>query len=382
MNVHDFFIPPTVIYGQGSLDRLAEEAVGLGRKALLVVGSGSLARSGALDRIQDLLRSKAVTAVLFEGVEPDPAIETVDRGAEQALESGCQMVIAAGGGSVIDTGKAIAGMVTNDGSVREYLEGREITEKPLPCIAIPTTAGTGAEVTKNSVLTNRQGLYKKSIRHRWLIPTAAIVDPALTLSLPSEVTASTGMDTLAQLIEPYVSRKSTPMTDALALYGMELVGRSLQRAVANGSDVEARSDMSLASLLSGMALANSGLGAAHALSHPMGAHRGVPHGVGCAILLPYVMEFNLPAAREKYARVATALGEDTHGLSADEAARQAIGRVHALCKEIGIPPRLSAVGIHEEDLRMIARESHGSSLTGNPVETSDEELVALLRKAL
>ncbi len=381
MQVHDFFIPLGVIYGKGSLVRLGAEAEGLGRKAMLVTGRESLKRSGILGKIESTLRSKGIESVLFEGVESDPSIETVDLGTQRAIESGCEMIIAVGGGSVIDTGKAIAGMVTNGGSVREYLEGRKISRRPIPSILIPTTAGTGAEVTKNSVLTNRQKLYKRSIRHRWLIPTAAIVDPELTLSLPPSITASTGMDTLAQLIEPYTSRKSTPITDALAIYGIELVGRCLKRVVENGEDTDARAGMSLASLLSGMALANSGLGAAHALSHPLGAHWGVPHGVGCAILLPHVMEFNLPAAREKYAAVARALGENVHGLGAEEAGKLAIEHVRRLCREIGIPSGLAEFGVRKEDLKTVATESRGSSLRGNPIEPTDEELIALLGKA-
>ena len=382
MHIHDFFIPEGVIYGVGALDRLADEARGLGRKALIVIGKASLERTGELTKIEAALQSGEIDTILFSGVESDPSIETVDAGTEEAIGNACDMVVAAGGGSVIDAGKAIAGMVTNEGSVREYLEGREISARPIPFIAIPTTAGTGAEVTKNSVLTNRQKGYKRSIRHRWLIPNIAIVDPELTLSLPPEVTATTGMDTLAQLIEPYASRRSTPITDALALYGMELVARSLKTAVKNGSDIEARSNMSLASLLSGMALANSGLGAAHALSHPLGVHWGVPHGCGCAILLPHVMEFNLQAAREKYARVAMAFGEDVHGLGAEEAARRGVERVRKLSNEIGIPSGLSEFGIGKEHLARLARESHGSSLNGNPVEASDEDLVKILHRAL
>lgn len=382
MKIHDFFVPPGVIYGPGALARLPDEAGGLGQKALLVSGKGSLARAGSLAGIEKALRGRGIAVVAFDGVESDPSIQTVDRGAREAVKAGCDIVVAAGGGSVIDAGKAMAGMATNPGSVREYLEGRGISKRPLPFIAIPTTAGTGAEVTKNAVLTNREEGYKRSIRHRWLIPAVALVDPELTLTVPPEITASTGMDTLAQLIEPLVSRKGTPITDALAIHGIGLVRRSLRNAVRDGTDMRSRTDMSLASLLSGMALANSGLGAAHALSHPLGAHLGIPHGCGCAILLPHVMEFNIAAAAEKYASIARALGEDVHGLSQQRAAEQAVEFVKHLSRDIGIPACLSGLGVGENDLPMLARESHGSSLSGNPVEASDGDLVEILRKAL
>ena len=382
MDTHDFFTPPSVIYGPGAMSCLADEVRGLGRRALLGIGRGALRRTGTLDAIHSALCRHDIEVVLFEGVESDPSIETVDRGAHAAVSGGCDMVVAAGGGSVIDAGKAVAAMVTNSGSVRHYLEGKSFAAKPIPCVAIPTTSGTGSEVTRNSVLTNRQDGYKRSIRHRWLIPALAIVDPELTLSLPPPVTASTGMDALAQLIEPYVSRKSTPLTDALAIYGIALVGHSLKRAVENGGDIQARADMSLASLMSGMALANAGLGAAHALSHPLGAHFGIPHGCSCAMLLPHVMEFNFTAAQEKLARTAAALGEETRGLTAAEAAGRAVARVRRLAREIGIPAGLSEFGVCEKDLERLAREAHGSSLDANPVEARDEELVKILREAL
>ena len=382
MPAHDFFIPSGVIYGPGSLARIGDEAEGLGRKALVVAGGGSLRRSGALGRIVEALRGRGLETVLFEGVEADPSVETVDRGTAEAVGAGCDMVVAAGGGSVIDAGKAIAGIAANGGSARDYLEGKEIARIPFPCIAIPTTAGTGSEVTKNSVITDRQRGCKRSIRHRRLIPSVAIVDPELTFSLPPAVTAATGMDALAQLIEPYVSKRSTPLTDALALYGIELAGRSLARAVRDGSDPGARADMSLASLLGGMALANAGLGAAHALSHPLGARFRIPHGCGCAILLPRVMEFNLPAAAERYSRVAAALGSDVRGLTILDAARRAIERVRSLCAEIGIPPGLSRFGVREADLSSIAREARGSSLDGNPAAAGEAELIGILWKSL
>ncbi|MDD5555635.1 MAG: iron-containing alcohol dehydrogenase [bacterium] len=382
MSAHEFFVPAGIFYGAGALGRLGGEAAALGRRALLVSGRGALERAGLLGEIAKALRGAGVETVPFPGVEPDPSIETVDAGGRAAVDGRCDLVVAAGGGSALDAGKAIAAMATNPGSVRDFLEGRELSERPLPFIAVPTTAGTGSEATRNAVITNRQAGSKRSIRHRMLVPRVAIVDPALTLPLPPDITAFTGMDALAQLLEPYVSRRCTPLTDALALDGMALVGRSLARAVANGGDIGARADMSLASLLGGMALANAGLGAAHALSHPLGARFGIPHGRACAILLPHVMAFNLPAAREKYGRAAAALGADTAGLSPDDAARAAVERVRRLAEGIGITGGLSRFGVRDGDLPGIAREARGSSLDANPIAAAERDLTALLEKAL
>jgi len=379
----DFASPRYIAFGAGSLSRLAEIAGPLPSPALLVVGGGSLERSGALKAILGLLKKAGKDAVVFPGVEPDPSIRTVDRGTALCRQSGCCFIVGAGGGSVLDTAKAISGLAVGGGSVREYLDGeKEIVLPVLPCIAVPTTAGTGAEATRNAVITNREKGYKRSLRHRFLVPEAAIVDPDLTLGLPPALTAACGMDALAQLIEPFVARQANPVTDALCLRGMEAVGRFLARAVQDGSDREARAGMSLASLLSGMALANAGLGLAHALSHPLGARYGIPHGAACAILLPRVMEFNLPAAAERLARAAEALGAATAGMSARNAARRGVERVAALAKEIGIPANLSAFGVKGSDLASVARESKGASRSGNPRVASDEECVALLRSVL
>jgi alcohol dehydrogenase class IV len=355
--------PRRIIFGSGSISKLPELVQPWGSPALLLAGGESLQKSGGLDRIIRLLRDSQIAVSLFSGVEPDPGIETVDGATRLCREKGCRFIIGVGGGSVIDCAKAVSGMATNGGSVREYLEGdKEISRESLPFVAIPTTAGTGAEATKNAVLTNRQKKYKRSIRHFFLIPDIALVDP--------------------ELIEPYVSKKSNPLTDALALYGMGLVARGLIKSYQNGRDRKAREEMSLASLISGLALANSGLGLAHALSHPMGAHFGVPHGVGCAIMLPFVMEFNLAAASDKYARVARELGVDTGGMDPRDAARKGVEHVREIARAIGISPHLSRWGIKEEHLALIARESKGSSRNGNPHPAADEECVELLRQAL
>ena len=378
----EFMLPPRVIFGAGSLSKLGDIAREFGAHSLLVMGRSSLTQSGIKAQIERFLSDSGVEVTEFEGVESNPSIETVDRGADLARASNLDLVIGVGGGSVIDAAKAISGLITNGGSARDYLEDREITKPSLPCIAVPTTAGTGAEVTKNAVITNHQEGYKRSIRSPHLIPAIALVDPTLTLTMPPHLTAATGMDALTQLIEPYVSKKAGPITDALAIYGIGLVGRSLRRAVRDGADLEARKDMALASLLSGMALANSGLGAVHGLSHPLGAHWDIHHGVACAILLPPVMGFNLEVVGEKYGDVARALGEDVEGLSSDEAALRALQAVKRLAKDIGIPSGLAEMGIKEKDLPLIAEESHGSSMSKNPRTATDEELVEILSKAM
>ncbi|MGQ9632032.1 MAG: iron-containing alcohol dehydrogenase family protein [bacterium] len=358
-------LPGKVIFGRGSVERLGEEAARFGRRALLVTGRRSLRESGNLKRVDGILRKAGIEYNLFDGVESDPSDETVEAGVRATLEGECEVVIGIGGGSALDCGKAIAGIVANPGRVDEFWRGREFEKPAIPYIAVPTSSGTGSEVTSNAVLSNRREGFKKSIRGHNLIPRVAVVDPQLTLSLPPDVTAQTGMDALTQLIEPLVGRMSQPITDRLALYGIELVGRYLRRAVARGNDIEAREGMSLASLLGGICLLNAGLGAVHGLSHPIGAIYGIPHGLACAVLLPWIMELNAPNDPEKFRRIDAALG----------------GSVRELMRDLNLPMRLRDLSVRREDFRRIAEGSKGGSRNNNPVPVTDEDLVKVLERA-
>ena len=283
-----------IIFGEGVLSRVGDIASEFGECALIVTGGGSV----PVDPLVYLLEAAGITSAVFR-VESEPEIQTVLSGIELAKQNRCELVIGFGGGSVLDTAKAIAAMLTNPGKLTDYLEvvglGREITHLAAPLIAIPTTAGTGTEVTRNAVITSPKHRVKVSMRGRKMIPSIALVDPELTYTMPPVVTASTGMDAFAQAIEGYVSTHANPMTDIISSEGIKRGARSLLKAYHDGQDRQARRDMCLTSLFGGLALANGGLGAVHGFAGPIGGMFNAPHGVICACLLPHVIKYNMIA---------------------------------------------------------------------------------------
>ena len=376
--------PTKIVFGRDSVDQIGVEAHKYGDRALLVTGRSAMREAGVTDRVTDLLKASGFREVhLYDQVEHDPSTETVDRGTETAREGQDDVVIGIGGGSALDAAKAIACMVKNEGPVAEYQSGREIERPGIPFIALPTTAGTGAEITKNAVLTNKGRKLKQSIRSPFMIAQVAIVDPMLTVTMPPRVTAATGMDALTQAIEAYVTLASNPVTDALALRSITLISQSLVRAFTDGSDVEARENVALGSLMGGMAFANSSLGAVHGLAHPIGALFDVPHGVICALLLPYVMEYNLPVRTVKYAQIAEAMKQDiSKAVSVEDAARMAVRAIRDMISQLQLPQRLQDVGINQDDVAGIASAARGSSLNNNPRPTTPASLQELLSGAL
>jgi alcohol dehydrogenase class IV len=382
--VREFYTPGKIIFGSGGLSQVGAEAKRLGNKALVVLGRSAMRKSGALDHLTYLLREKNLEYIIYENIPSDPTVEIVDKGANLAKKGKCNLTIALGGGSVLDTGKAISAMVTNEGSVADYQEiegkGRKFQYKTIPFIAIPTTSGTGSEATSNAVITNTELSLKKSIRDPWLIPEVALVDPELTLFLPPHITATCGGDALTQCIESYLGKKSQEISDALALHAIGLIGKSLVKAVKEGKNLKARKDMAMAALLSGLCLSNSGLGAVHALSHPLGVYYKIPHGLSCTVLLPYVMEFNLSVVTKKMTKIAQSLGENISLLSEKEASQRAVDKIKEIFSQVGIKSNLSEWGIKEEDFSKIIKGSKGGSLNNNPRETSDEDLFELLYK--
>lgn len=382
--VREFYTPGKIIFGSGGLSQVGAEAKRLGNKALVVLGRSAMKKSGVLDRLTYLLREKKLEYIIYENIPSDPTVEIVDKGANLAKKGKCNLIIALGGGSALDTGKAISAMVTNEGSVADYQEiegkGRKFQYKTIPFIAIPTTSGTGSEATNNAVITNTELSLKKSIRDPWLIPEVALVDPELTLFLPPYITAICGGDALTQCIESYLGKKSQEISDALALHAIGLIGKSLVKAVKKGKDLKARKDMAMAALLSGLCLSNSGLGAVHALSHPLGVYYKIPHGLSCTVLLPYVMEFNRSVVTKKMAKIAQSLGENISLLSEKEASQRAVDKIKEIFSQVGIKSNLSEWGIKEEDFSKIIKGSKGGSLNNNPRETSDEDLFELLYK--
>jgi alcohol dehydrogenase class IV len=384
LKVGEFYTPEKIIFGPGGLSQVGTEAKRLGNKVLVVLGRSAMRKSGVLDRLIRLLKENDLEYIIYENIPSDPTVKTVDIGASLTRKRSCNLVTALGGGSVLDTGKAISAMVTNEGSVADYQEiegkGRKFQHKPIPFIAIPTTSGTGSEATKNAVITNTKLGLKKSIRDPWLIPEVALIDPELTLSLPPHITAICGGDALTQCIESYLGNKSQEITDALALHAIGLIGKSLVKAVKEGKNLEARKDMAMAALLSGLCLSNSGLGAAHALSHPLGVYYKIPHGLSCAVLLPYVMEYNLPVVIKRLAKIAQSLGEDLSLLSETEAAQRAVEKIKEILSAIGIKENLSEWRIKEEGFPQLIKGAKGGSLNNNPRDISDEDLIELLYK--
>jgi alcohol dehydrogenase len=371
----EFFLPQKVVFGKGAARELGGMSRELGKRALLVSGHSAMRKIGALEKVIAMVKNHQVEVVPYDKVETDPSLETVENGINLARERKCDMVIGLGGGSALDCAKAIAGVVRQEGSIWEYYRGREIEKEGIPFVAIPTTSGTGTEVTSNSVLRNLQEKAKKSLRSRYLAPRLALVDPELTISLPPEVTAYSGIDALTHAIESYVSNAANPITEMLAARSIELIAENIVKAYCNGEDIDAREKMSLASTMAGMSFANSGLGAAHALAHPVGAKFGVSHGVACGILLPYVMEFNLKTCEEKYARVSLFLGREKKGTVVVEAVR-------SLLKDLKMPLSLSDVGVERNCIPEMAEDAKdAASLKGNPRLATKKELIEILTSA-
>jgi alcohol dehydrogenase class IV len=379
----EFATATRILFGEGRVRDVGSIAVELGVHALLVEsGSGRAAPLVAV-----LHEHGIATTTLHVAGEPTTAL--VEEGVERARRDGCDLVIAFGGGSVIDAGKAVAALITNREPLVEYLEvvgrGRPIAERSVPMIAIPTTAGTGAEVTRNAVLMVEESQVKVSLRSPFMLPTVALIDPELTYSLPRDVTASTGLDALTQCLEPFVSPKGNPLTDAIARDGIRRAAGALRRAVHDGNDVEARRDMSIASLYGGLSLANAKLGAVHGFAAPLGGMFPIPHGVACARLLAPVAEANVRALRERlpasralarYEEVARMLTGRADALPEDGAVW-----LRALVDELEVP-RLGEFGLAVGQVAdVVAQAKRASSMQGNPVALTDEELGEALRAA-
>ncbi len=381
----EFATATRVVFGAGALAQLGPAAAALGGRALLVAGR-DVARAQPAARV---LQAAGVAVKIFS-VPGEPSTTDVESGVLAARAGGCDLVVAIGGGSPLDAGKAIAALLTNDGPPLDYLEvvgrGRALEREPAPFIAVPTTAGTGSEVTRNAVLTASAQQVKVSLRSPKMLPRLAIVDPLLTLSLPPGVTADCGLDALTQCLEPLVCNRSNPVTDGLAREGLRRAARSLRRAWAHGDDLEARTEMCAASLLGGMALANAALGAVHGLAGPIGGLFPAPHGAVCARLLPEVMAVNVQALRERAPQSPALLryrevAQIVTGVD-DATIEDGIVWLRTLAGELGIRG-LRCHGVEADDLReLVIRGQRASSMKGNPIALSDAELHAVLVAAL
>lgn len=385
MNVRfDFATATEIVFGRGRLAELGQRARQLGTSALLVTG----ARSERFPHARALLEQSGVRVAGF-CVGGEPSTSLAAEGVAVARAERVELVIGLGGGSALDAAKAIAALAPNPGAPLDYLEvvgrGRALERPSLPSLLLPTTAGTGSEVTKNAVLTAEQQRVKVSLRGLGLLPRLALIDPELTRSVPPDVTAATGLDALTQVLEPYVSNARGPLTDALCLEGLRRGSRSLRRAVADGDDLDAREDLAVTSLFGGLALANAKLGAVHGFAGPLGGRFLAPHGALCARLLPEVMHANLEALRERndrelierYATIARIFTSDRDAVPED-----GIRWVAELVQELRIP-RLASYGATVADCDAIASQAAAaSSMKGNPVSLSHAVLVKILERAL
>jgi alcohol dehydrogenase class IV len=381
----EFATATRILFGAGRIREVIPISAALGRRALIVTGN-TPARADSL--VQDL-HNQGMDCTVFPFLG-EPAIPGIVKGVETAHSARCDYVIGFGGGSVLDAAKAVAALMTNPGDPYDYLEvvgnGKPLTRHCAPCICIPTTAGTGSEVTRNAVLASPEHRVKVSLRSPWMLPVLALVDPELTISLPPALTASTGLDALSQLIEPFVCNATNPMADAFCRDGIRRVALWLRQAFSNGGNAEARENMALASLFGGLALANARLGAVHGLAAPLGGMFPTPHGAVCARLLPMVMDANLEAlhARSKDSPAVFRYREIARLLTGKPLVRAEEGAewIHTLCSDLSIPG-LSVFGVTEKDLPAIAEQAQkSSSMKGNPVALTVEELTAILRKAL
>jgi len=380
-----FSFPAVLIIGPGASEQAGEESRKLGATKGLIVTDAVLNKLGLLDNIERALSQSKIQFTLYSDVFTEPTVEFVEEGIKAYRENGCDFLLAVGGGSAIDTAKAIAIMVTNTGSLEDYQGLDKIPKGGVPLIAVPTTAGTGSEVTQFTIITDTKRNVKMLIGSPFLIPQKAIVDPLLTLSMPRSLTAATGIDALTHAIEAYISMKAQPMSDIFSLSAIELISGNLRRAWSNGNDVEAREKTMLGALQGGIAFSNSSVALVHGMSRPIGAYFHIPHGVSNAALLGVVTQFSLMGNPARFARIASAMGENVEHLPAMEAANLAAESIKRLIKDIKIPS-LQELGVNKEELGKLApRMAEDAIASGtpanNPRQATEEEIVELYKLA-
>lgn len=386
MNARPFRAPPTIQFGDGAAQTVGTEAKRLGRQKALVVTDSVLKQSGVIDPVVDALHKAGLNPVVYDGVNAEPTLEHVEEGLSILTSSGCDLLVACGGGSPIDAAKAIAIKAVNEGSISDFMGIDKIPSPGLPVIAVPTTAGTGSEATLVTIITDTSTDVKMLIMSPYLMPAAAIVDPLLTLKCPRGITSSTGLDALTHAIEAYVSVKAQPMSDVLALSAVSLINKFLPRAWANPDDLEARRQTHFGALQAGMAFTNSSVALVHGMSRPIGANFHVPHGVSNAALLGIVTDFSLIGAPERYARLAEAMDLPIAGLSVVQSAQMCADRTKELIEQLKIPS-LSELGVSKEKLEPVVHKMTEDAIASgspgnNPRKATKEEIVDLYFKAL
>ncbi|MEW5932777.1 MAG: iron-containing alcohol dehydrogenase [Bacillota bacterium] len=377
-------LTPLVLSGAGSVSAIAGEARRLGCRKFLVVTDQGVTRAGILGTVTEQLDRDCVDYAVFDGVEPDPRLACVARCAEAARTAAADGVIGLGGGSSLDVAKATAVLLTNGGSMADYLGPDRVPRPGLPKIMVPTTAGTGSEVSAAVVFTDEADQIKKAAYSRYFVPEVAILDPCLTVSMPPQVTVDTGLDALVHAIEGATSARSNPFSEATGFTAIRMISGALREAASRGDDLRAREQMLLASTLAGMSFTSGGLGGVHALAYSLASEYHLTHGRSNAVLLPHVMRFNLVAAFEKYARVAEAMGEDVRALPVRQAALRAVDAVTCLLEDLGVSYRLRDYAVARDRLEYLADKAYrfgGRLLPNNPRTMSLQDAVRTFQEA-
>lgn len=385
MNSFEFNINTTVLYGIGSSKSLGSYCKRFDATKVFIITDKYMAeQSPFMQQMVQSVVDNGLEYMIYSEVQPDPQIAMVDKAAAVLKNFKADVVVALGGGSPMDTAKAICLLANNAGSIGDYMHKRLIVKQDaLPLICLPTTAGTGSEVTSGTVITDMQSEEKIGVNHPSMRPKMAIIDPELQMSMPASLTAATGMDALCHAIEAYVSTKSDLISDAMNLHAIRLIGQNIRKATGDGRDFEARGNMAMASLLAGIGFAQAGLGLVHGIAHCLGAMYHVPHGVANALMLPFVMEFNLIGNMKKYKDIAEALGEDVRNMTERQGAQKAIETVTQLKEDLDIPHSLEQVGVREGDIATIVKHTITyRMLPYNPRTVTERDIETILMKAL
>jgi len=379
----EFQMATKVLSGIGIINEVGEETKKLGKEKVLVVTDKGIKEAGLLENIIAGLNHSGINYVVFDEVEPNATIEVVESGSRIQKEEKCDLLLGIGGGSSMDTAKAIGVLATNPGPLRDYEGPEKYSLPPLPMIAVPTTAGTGSEVSFGTVLLDKTRNYKMSIRSVMQAPKVAMLDPELLGTLPPHLIAATGMDALCHAIESYLSLWASPLTEALSLEAIRLTGDNLERFFGNSQNLDAAGNMLIASSMAAMAFNSARVGTIHAMAHPLGGFFGIHHGIACAVLLPYVLEYNIIAAPDKVEKIAVAMGECIDAPNKNEAAYKAVEGIKRLMRNIDIPLTFKDLNVNEEAIPAMAKDAmqSGMHLT-NPRLTKEEDIIGLYKNAI
>lgn len=386
MQRFQFYLPTKVYFGQKVLENVGKETKILGKRALIVAGKGSARKTGLLQRVEKSLKNAGVETFIFEGVEANPSVETINKGTKLAKEKKCEVIVGLGGGSPLDAAKGIAILSANPGSLVDYFGRNRIKKNLLPVVAIPTTAGAGSEVTPYAVFTHRENrcIRKKIIADSSLFPKIVLADPELTLSLPASITADTGIDAFSHALESYLSNRSYPLSDILASEAMKLLFNYLPKAMENPKEINVRSHVLYASLLAGMAIAQTGTILIHAMSYRLTTDLGLSHGKACALLLPSVCQFNLKEGHSKLTLLAECLGVNMENLTTKKAAEKVVTAIKDFIHQLTLLQDLKIEKVKEQTIENFAQEimQDKRKLTSNPRQATLEDVIGMYKKAL